>query len=66
LGGELPSRHLEAIKTVLATETTARDRGAVYLSPLIGASQRREILKEFREIKMSSPLPVFIYLAQRL
>ena len=66
LGDDLPSRHLEAIKTVLATETTARDRGAVYLSPLIGASRRREILKEFREIKMSSPLPVFIYLAQRL
>jgi radical SAM superfamily enzyme YgiQ (UPF0313 family) len=66
LGGDLPSRHLEAIKTVLAAETTARDRGTVYLSPLIGTSRRREILKEFREIKMSSPLPVFIYLAQRL
>jgi radical SAM superfamily enzyme YgiQ (UPF0313 family) len=66
LGGDLPSRHLEAIKTVLAAETTARDRGVVYLSPLIGTSRRREILKEFREIKMSSPLPVFIYLAQRL
>jgi len=66
LGGDLPSRHPEAIKTVLAAETTARDRGAVYLSPLIGASRRREILKEFREIKMNSPLPVFIYLAQRL
>ena len=66
LGGDLPSRHLEAIKTVLAAETTARDRGAIYLSPLIGTSRRREILKEFREIKMSSPLPVFIYLAQRL
>lgn len=66
LGEDLPSRHPESIKTVLAAETTARDRGAVYLSPLIGASQRREILKEFREIKMSSPLPVFIYMAQRL
>jgi radical SAM superfamily enzyme YgiQ (UPF0313 family) len=66
LGGDLPPRHLEAIKTVLAAETTARDRGAVYLSPLIGTSRRREILREFREIKMSSPLPVFIYLAQRL
>jgi radical SAM superfamily enzyme YgiQ (UPF0313 family) len=66
LGGDLPSRHPEAIKTVLAAETTARDRGAVYLSPLIGASRRRDILREFREIKMSSALPVFIYLAQRL
>ena len=66
LGGDLPSRHLDSIKTVLAAETTAKDRGAVYLSPLIGASRRREILKDFREIKMSCPLPVFIYLAQRL
>ncbi len=66
LGADLPFRHTEAIKVVLATETTARGKGAVYLSPLIGTSHRREILKEFREIKMSSPLPVYIYLAQRL
>jgi radical SAM superfamily enzyme YgiQ (UPF0313 family) len=66
LGRDLPLRHQEAIKDVLAAETTARDRGVVYLSPLIGKSNRREILKAFREIKMISPLPVYIYLAQRL
>jgi hypothetical protein len=66
LGRDLPPRHPETIKDVLAAETTARDRGVVYLSPLIGKSNRREILKAFREIKMISPLPVYIYLAQRL
>ena len=66
LGGDLPSRHLDAIQSVLAAEATARDRGDVYLSPLIGQSKRRGILKAFREMKRASPLPVFIYLAQRL
>jgi radical SAM superfamily enzyme YgiQ (UPF0313 family) len=66
LGADLPSRNVEAIKTLLAEETTARGKGVVYLSPLLGASQRRQTLKEFGEIKMVSPLPVFIYLAQML
>ncbi len=66
LGADLPSRNVEAIKTLLAEETTARAKGVVYLSPLLGASQRRQTLHEFGEIKMVSPLPVFIYLAQML
>jgi hypothetical protein len=66
LGGDLPVRNVEAIKTMLAEEKTTKGKGVVYLSPLLGASQRREVLREFRAIKMTSPLPVFIYLAQRL
>ncbi len=66
LGGDLPLRNVEAIKSLLAEEKATKGRGVVYLSPLIGASQRREVLREFREIKMASSLPVFIYLAQRL
>jgi len=66
LGGDLPSRNVEAIKTMLTEEKTTKGKGVVYLSPLLGASQRREVLREFRAIKMASPLPVFIYLAQRL
>lgn len=65
-GADLPPGHLETIKAILAKETTARDGGVVYLSPLIGNSQRRAILREVGEIKMASPIPVFIYLAQRL
>lgn len=66
LGGDLPPRNARAIKTLLSEEKTTKGKGVVYLSPLIGASQRREILRDFREIKMASSLPVFIYLAQRL
>ncbi len=66
LGAELPARNAEAIKTLLAEETTTKGKGTVYLSPLLGASERRQTLKEFGEIKMASPLPVFIYLAQML
>lgn len=66
LGSDLPSRNVEAIQTMLEEETKVKGKGVAYLSPLIGASQRRQILKEFGEIKRSSPLPVFIYIAQML
>jgi hypothetical protein len=66
LGGDLPSRNVEAIKAMLAEEKTTKGKGVVYLSPLLGASRRREVLRDFREIKMASPIPVYIYLAQRL
>jgi hypothetical protein len=66
LGCDLPSRNVEAIQTMLEEETKVKDKGLAYLSPLIGASQRRQILKEFGEIKRSSQLPVFIYVPQML
>jgi hypothetical protein len=66
LGRDLPHRNVEAIKTLLTGDTAAMGKGVVYLSPLIGASHRRQIIQEFREIKIVSPIPVFIYLAQRL
>lgn len=66
LGSDLPSRNVEAIQAMLRIETKVKDKGVVYLSPLIGASKRRQILKDFGEIKRSSPLPVFIYVAQML
>jgi radical SAM superfamily enzyme YgiQ (UPF0313 family) len=66
LGSDLPSRNVETIQTMLEVETKVKGKGVAYLSPLIGASQRRQILKEFGEIKRSSPLPVFIYMPQML
>ncbi|MHB8093189.1 MAG: radical SAM protein [Syntrophales bacterium] len=66
LGGELPPAHKEGIKKMLSEETTAKDRGTAFLSPLFGRAQRRRILNDIIDIKRSSPLPVFIYLAQRL
>jgi radical SAM superfamily enzyme YgiQ (UPF0313 family) len=66
LGNALPEKHKEGIKKILAEETTARDRGTIFLSPLLGKAERRKILPEFNEIKRSAHIPVFIYLAQRL
>jgi hypothetical protein len=66
LGSDLPHLHKEGIKTMLAEATTPKDRGAAFLSPLFGRAKRREIISEFNEIKISSHLPVYIYLAQRL
>jgi hypothetical protein len=66
LGRGLPPRHVEEIKTLLSEKFHSQGKGVVYLSPLLGASHRRQILREFREVKINSSLPVFIYLAQRL
>ena len=66
LGREFSSHHVAAVKALLSGETQAGGKGMVYLSPLLGASDRRQILKEFREIKINSTLPVYLYLAQRL
>jgi radical SAM superfamily enzyme YgiQ (UPF0313 family) len=66
LGSDLSYRHKEGIKAMLAEKTTPGDRGTVFLSPLFGKASRREIINEFIEIKRSSHVPVYIYLAQRL
>lgn len=66
LGKDLPTRHLESIKLLLSGGGFRKGKGTCYLSPLIGASHRRQILRDFREIKRSSPLPVYLYLVQRL
>lgn len=66
LGRDLPLRHVSEVKKLLSGEHQPGGKGIVYLSPLLGASYRRQILKEFREIKINSNLPVYLYLAQRL
>jgi hypothetical protein len=66
LGQDLSPWHVTAIQALLSGEAKARGKGVVYLSPLLGAANRRQIIKDFREIKINSPLPVFLYLAQRL
>jgi len=66
LGQDLPPRHVDAIQALLSREIRARGKGVVYLSPLLGAANRRQILRDFRAIKINSVLAVFLYLAQRL
>jgi len=66
LGKFLPRQHIEELKTLLGKVNRRQEKGTVYLSPIIGASERRQILKEFKEIKRASLLPVYLYLMQRL
>lgn len=66
LGRDLPKHHAIAIQSLLFSNDRAKRRGVIYLSPLLGASERRQVLRDFREIKINSALPVFLYLAQRL
>ncbi|MDY6855023.1 MAG: radical SAM protein [Thermodesulfobacteriota bacterium] len=66
LGKDLPCKHIKAINSLVSQNGVKRNKGTVYLSPLIGASERRQILKDFAEIKRSSLLPVYLYLIQRL
>jgi hypothetical protein len=41
------------------------DKGTIYLSPL-GRDNRKELLQRFKELKMKSRRPLYLYLLQRL
>jgi hypothetical protein len=71
-GPTLPSSHLPSIIELVQEEGKGcRGKGSVYLSPLVedevpkGAA-RRDFLKQFRHVKLQSPLPVYLCLIQRL
>lgn len=66
IGTDLPCEHLTGIQNILSGASPSQGKGVIYLSPLLGGSKRRQILRDFREIKIYSPLPVYLYLAQRL
>ena len=71
-GMGLPPDHLPSLVS-LAREKLKRhsEKGALYLSPLLDgvplqASEKRELLQAFREVKMRIRMPVYLYLIQRL
>jgi hypothetical protein len=67
LGRGLPPGHLDELRRLIADAPPCRgDKGTVYLSPLMGASARRQILEDFRSLKRASALPVYLYLVQSL
>ncbi len=66
LGRDLSRKHLEMLKDLLCENGSRKGKGTVYLSPLIDLSDKRQVLKNFKEVKRISPLPVYIYLMQRL
>ena len=71
-GGQLPPGHLPSLVS-LTREKLDRywEKGALYLSPLLDgvplqASEKRELVRDFREVKMRARMPTYLYLIQRL
>ncbi len=71
-GNDLPLTHFDSLFSLLARRwAPSRNKGALYLSPLMGAGmkareRRKELVRKFNHLKIESHLPTFIYLIQRL
>jgi hypothetical protein len=71
-GENLPSGHLPSLLELTRNRlNVSRNKGAVYLSPLLEEGMRdkgskRELLRKFLKLKTQSRLPTFLYLIQRL
>jgi len=67
LGKELPAGHLPSlVKHLAAAVKEGSGKGCVYLSPLKGSQNTKELLEQFRAIKQKSRIQTFLYLIQRL
>ena len=67
LGGELPLSHIPLLfKQIGDSLGKHRGKGCIYISPLKGSTNSKEILNRFREIKQESRMDTFLYLIQRL
>jgi hypothetical protein len=71
-GNDLPLTHFDSLFDLVARRwAPSRNKGAFYLSPLMGGGmrereRRKELLRKFNQLKMESHLPTFLYLIQRL
>jgi len=71
-GNDLPLTHFDSLFNLVARRwAPSRNKGAFYLSPLMGGGmkereRRKELLRKFNQLKIESHLPTFIYLIQRL
>jgi len=71
-GKDLPASHLPSLLELIGDRPDlSRNKGAVYLSPLMEEGMRdkedkRELLRRFLRLKTQSRLPTLIYLIQRL
>ena len=67
LGEELPSSHIPSLlKQIGASLENHMGKGCIYISPLKGSVDSKDILSRFRELKQQSRLDTFLYLIQRL
>jgi hypothetical protein len=61
-----PGHHLAFIDMMQYGLTRRYSKGALYLSPLKGFHDRKNIVKQFHDIRKGSMMPVYFYLIQRL
>jgi hypothetical protein len=67
LGDRLPPEHYSSLVELVRNGLDRYySKGAIYLSPLKGSRDNREMLNIFAKIKNLSRLPSYIYLIQRL
>lgn len=67
IGEQLLPEHYQSLAELLRTASdNTLKKGAIYLPPLKNSPKKRELLPQFFEIKNQSPLPVYVYLIQRL
>ncbi len=67
LGDELPAGHIPALAARLAEPVRGgAGKGCVYISPLKGSQNTKELLEQFRTIKQKSRFQTLLYLIQRL
>jgi Radical SAM superfamily len=63
---ELPAGHWQALSRLTRDQFPHYfDKGTIYLSPL-SRDGRQELLQRFKELKMKSRRPLYLYLLQRL
>ncbi len=67
LGEGFPAGHVPSlIKHAGETLKQTAGKGCIYISPLRGSKNRREMLDTFREIKQKNRIETLLYLIQRL
>jgi hypothetical protein len=67
LGEQLPAGHYSTLLAHTGENLGKhQSRGCIYLSPLKGSRNTRELLARFREIKQRSRMDTFLYIIQRL
>ena len=64
---DAPAGHYQAFIDMMENGLTRRySKGALYLSPLKGFHDRKNIFRQFHAIRKGSRMPVYLYLIQRL
>ncbi|MCF8067625.1 MAG: radical SAM protein [Desulfobacterales bacterium] len=67
LGNDLSREHITSLIEVLSNiPKKLCSKGTVYISPLYSGGNKGTMVRDFREIKFKSRMPVYLYLIQRL